>query len=99
MYNSFNADSRIWRFPLDHVFHSNEFKLIDLRVLDHVGSDHFPVLIELSCQPEQATAEQPETKEQAGDREHASEIVEQQADREVRGEEHGHVSSQGSPRE
>ncbi|MEA2733585.1 MAG: hypothetical protein QOE14_36, partial [Humisphaera sp.] len=63
MYNSFNADSRIWRFPLDHVFHSNEFKLIDLRVLDYVGSDHFPVLIELSCQPEQAPREQSETSE------------------------------------
>ena len=37
-YNSFNAQSRLFRFPLDHVFHSNEFKLIDLRVLPEVGS-------------------------------------------------------------
>ena len=29
LYNSFNANSRVFRFPLDHVFHSDEFKLID----------------------------------------------------------------------
>jgi hypothetical protein len=92
MYNSFKADSRIWRFPLDHVFHSDEFKLVDLRVCDNVGSDHFPMLIELSCQPEAARDAQPEPKEKAGDREEAKEIVKQQAEREVEGEEHGHVS-------
>ena len=77
MYNSFKADSWIWRFPLDHVFHSDEFKLIDLRVCDYVGSDHFPVLIELSCQPEAARDIQPEPQEKSGDREEAQEIVEQ----------------------
>jgi endonuclease/exonuclease/phosphatase (EEP) superfamily protein YafD len=97
MYNSFNANSRLFRFPLDHVFHSDEFKLIGLRVLDHVGSDHFPVLIELSCQPEAARDAQPEPRERSGDREEAEEIVEKQAERESDGEEHGHVS-QGSGR-
>ena len=77
MYNSYNANSRVFRFPLDHVFHSKEFKLIDLRVLDHVGSDHFPMLIVLSCEPEAATREQPETETKAEDYEEASEIVEQ----------------------
>jgi endonuclease/exonuclease/phosphatase (EEP) superfamily protein YafD len=95
MYNSFKADSRIWRFPLDHVFHSDEFKLIDLRVCDNVGSDHFPMLIELSCQPEAARDAQPEPNEKAGDREEAKEIVEEQAEREQDGEEHGHVSGGG----
>ena len=93
MYDSFNADSRVWRFPLDHVFHSDEFKLIDLRVLDYVGSDHFPVLIELSCQPEQAPREQEEPREKDGDRAEASEIVGEQAERQATGEEHGHVGS------
>ena len=81
MYNSFKADSRIWRFPLDHVFHSDEFKLIDLRVCDYVGSDHFPVLIELSCQREAAREAQPEPREKSGDREEAKEILQQQATR------------------
>ena len=92
MYNSFKADSHLWRFPLDHVFHSDEFKLIDLRVLDYVGSDHFPVLIELSCQPEAARDIQPEPQEKPEDREEAQEIIEEQAEREEKGEEQGHVS-------
>jgi endonuclease/exonuclease/phosphatase (EEP) superfamily protein YafD len=81
MYNSFKADSRIWRFPLDHVFHSDEFKLVDLRVCENVGSDHFPMLIELSCQPDAARKEQPEPVEKPGDREEAKEILQQQATR------------------
>jgi endonuclease/exonuclease/phosphatase (EEP) superfamily protein YafD len=51
-YNTFNANSRVFRFPLDHVFHSAHFRLVELRRLGHVGSDHFPVLIELSYEPE-----------------------------------------------
>jgi endonuclease/exonuclease/phosphatase (EEP) superfamily protein YafD len=96
MYNSFKADSRVWRFPLDHVFHSDEFKLIDLRVLDYVGSDHFPVLIELSCQPQAARDVQAEPREKPQDREEAHEIIEEQAEREEKGEEHGHVSASGA---
>lgn len=95
-YNSFNANSRIFRFPLDHVFHSDEFRLIELRVLPHVGSDHFPVLIELSCQPESARKHQGESTPTAADHEAAEEIVEAQAEREVEGTEHGHVSRGGS---
>lgn len=93
MYNSFNANSHIFRYPLDHVFHSNELKLVDLRVLDHVGSDHFPVLLELSCEPE-AALEQEETKSQEGDQEAAEEFVEEQAEREIEGEEEGHVAQE-----
>ncbi|MEZ0268225.1 MAG: endonuclease/exonuclease/phosphatase family protein [Phycisphaerae bacterium] len=84
-YNSFNAQSRLFRFPLDHVFHSNEFKLIDLRVLPEVGSDHFPMLIELSCQPEAAREQQPESTPKAQDHEEAREILEQQREREGAG--------------
>lgn len=96
MFNSYNANSRVFRFPLDHVFHSDEFKLRELRVLDHVGSDHFPVLIDLSCEPD-APAEQEETKGRAEDQEDASEIIGEQAEREATGEEYGHVG-QGSAR-
>jgi endonuclease/exonuclease/phosphatase (EEP) superfamily protein YafD len=96
LYNSYSANSRVFRFPLDHVFHSNEFKLVDLRVLDHVGSDHFPMLIELSCDPE-AAREQAEPETKASDHEEAHEIVQEQAEREQTGEEHGHVS-QGAGR-
>lgn len=46
-YNTWNANSRLLRMALDHVFHTDCFELGELRVLGHVGSDHFPVLVEL----------------------------------------------------
>ena len=36
-----------WRVPLDHIFHTDEFTFGNLRVLDDVGSDHFPVCADL----------------------------------------------------
>lgn len=47
MYNSYNANNPLFRWPLDHVFHSKDFTLRSLRRLRNVGSDHFPMLIEL----------------------------------------------------
>ena len=82
LFNSYNANSHFMRFPLDHVFHSNEFKLVELRVLPYAGSDHFPMFIALSCEPEAATSEQPEPRPTASDHEHADEIVSVQAERE-----------------
>ena len=46
LYNSFDANSRIMRWPLDHFFVTKEFQLADLKKLGKVGSDHFPVYAE-----------------------------------------------------
>ena len=48
--NTFDAGNPIFRFPIDHVFHSSHFRLFGLRRLPKVGSDHFPVFIELNCE-------------------------------------------------
>lgn len=78
MYNSFHAGHWFLRWPLDHVFHSDHFKLLELRRLGHTGSDHFPIFIRLSLEalerhlqePPQADgedrAEAQETLEDAG---------------------------------
>lgn len=76
-YNTWNARSRFWRFPLDHVFHSNTFRLVSLRVLEDIGSDHFPVLIELSHEPD-APAEQPEPDKQPEHEEEAQEKIDKE---------------------
>lgn len=78
LYNSYNAKNPLFRFPLDHFFHSNDFKLIDLRRLGKVGSDHFPMFLELLFDPS-AEAEQPEQEEATADRAEAEEVVEQAA--------------------
>ncbi len=49
-YNTFHASYPIIRFPLDHFFHSNHFRLVDFRRLPYFGSDHFPVFIKLSIE-------------------------------------------------
>jgi hypothetical protein len=51
-YNSFHAVYFFLRFPLDHFFHSTHFRLIELRRLAYFGSDHFPMFIRLSYEPE-----------------------------------------------
>ncbi|HET6231812.1 MAG TPA: endonuclease/exonuclease/phosphatase family protein [Longimicrobiaceae bacterium] len=78
MFNSYNANNALMRFPLDHVFHSNHFRLLELKRLEAVGSDHFPILAELSYEPD-ASATQPETAEEPGDRTEAREKVEAEA--------------------
>ncbi|HWK90159.1 MAG TPA: endonuclease/exonuclease/phosphatase family protein [Longimicrobium sp.] len=85
MFNSYNAKNPLFRYPLDHVFHSNHFRLVQLRRLPGIGSDHFPMLIELSYEPEaQATQEEPE--EQPGDEREAHERLEEQAHAAATGE-------------
>ncbi len=46
-YNSYDADNFLLRWPLDHVFVTEEFQLKSLERLRDVGSDHFPVYVEL----------------------------------------------------
>jgi endonuclease/exonuclease/phosphatase (EEP) superfamily protein YafD len=48
LFTSFHAKYPIIRFPLDHVFHSNHFRLAELRRLPNIGSDHFPIFVALS---------------------------------------------------
>lgn len=57
MYNSFNARIPFLRFPLDHIFHSEHFRLVRLERLGKFGSDHFPLFIELGYQHPAAKAQ------------------------------------------
>lgn len=47
-YNSFSAENFLMRWPLDHVFVSEEFQLKKLERLSKIGSDHFPIYVELA---------------------------------------------------
>ena len=45
--NTFHADYPLLRWSLDHVFHSTDFALVEMKRLPHMGSDHFPVYVKL----------------------------------------------------
>ncbi len=51
MFNTYHAGHWYCRWPVDHFFHSGDFTLVRLARLRGCGSDHFPVLIELSYEP------------------------------------------------
>ena len=46
-YSTFHADYPILRWPLDHIFMSPEFKVIVIKRLPTIGSDHFPFFAHL----------------------------------------------------
>lgn len=67
-YNSFHAQYPLVRFPLDHFFHSDHFRLITFKRLPAFGSDHFPMYIELSYELDAAAeqhVEEADAEEQA----------------------------------
>lgn len=51
-YHTFHARYPVLRYPLDHCFHTRHFRLVRFKRLRKFGSDHFPVGIELSHEPE-----------------------------------------------
>ena len=56
-FSTFHARYPGLRWPLDHVFFSAHFRLVDMRRLGYTGSDHFPVHLTVCLEPE-AVAEQ-----------------------------------------
>jgi endonuclease/exonuclease/phosphatase (EEP) superfamily protein YafD len=53
-FNTFHAHHRFFRWPLDHVFCSKHFQLADIKRLPNVGSDHFPIFVDLELNYEKS---------------------------------------------
>lgn len=51
-YSTFSANHWFMRFPLDYIFCSSHFGLLQMKRLPHIGSDHFPMMIHLEYKPE-----------------------------------------------
>jgi endonuclease/exonuclease/phosphatase (EEP) superfamily protein YafD len=64
-FNTFHAKYRLLRWPLDHVFCSKHFCLIDLKRLPNVGSDHFPIFISLQLSLERSAEQAHETMDKS----------------------------------
>ncbi|SDB24901.1 Uncharacterized conserved protein YafD, endonuclease/exonuclease/phosphatase (EEP) superfamily [Desulfonatronum thiosulfatophilum] len=74
LFNTFDARSRLLRFPLDHVFASEHFRLVELRRLPDIGSDHFPFFVVLDYDPAASVAHE-EPRPDAGDEQEAAEAI------------------------
>ncbi|HSJ12510.1 MAG TPA: endonuclease/exonuclease/phosphatase family protein [Gillisia sp.] len=75
-YNTFHADFRLLRWPLDHVFHTNDFTLIELSRGPHIGSDHFPMFIKLNYEPRAEKIQEEPEEATADEKEWADEKIE-----------------------
>ena len=73
-YNTYHAKYPLFRWPLDHIFHSSDFKLIDIERGGKVGSDHFPMYIKLSYEPGNS-GDQPKVEKEDDTRQEANETI------------------------
>ena len=76
LYATFHADHWWLRYPLDHVFHSDDLALVSIERLPSVGSDHFPMFIELAVDPGKRPLQEAPDLE-ADDAEQAEESLEE----------------------
>ncbi len=54
LFNTYNADHFLMRWPLDHIFVSQHFEIQEINRMPYVGSDHFPILTSLTYTGEKA---------------------------------------------
>ena len=65
-FSTYNAKSWIMRWPLDHIFTSTDFRVIDVELGGKTGSDHFPFFTKLNLEPKLASEQRlpPPTEKQ-----------------------------------
>ncbi len=51
-YSTFSANNKLMRFPLDYIFCSSDFGLVNMKRMPHNGSDHFAMFIHLQYEPQ-----------------------------------------------
>ncbi len=81
---TFNANWPLLRWPLDHVFFEESFRLLEIDVMEHVGSDHFPFFVAL-CHDPAAAGFQEQPSPEPSDLDDADEAIAE--GREAAGEE------------
>jgi endonuclease/exonuclease/phosphatase (EEP) superfamily protein YafD len=74
-YNTYNVFIPLFRYPLDHFFYSKEFGLVKLEKLQAVGSDHFPIQLDV-CLEESVDHSQNQDSVDGEDLENVEEKIE-----------------------
>lgn len=73
MFSTFHAEYPLIRWPLDHLFHSPHFTVVQVKRLPYFHSDHFPFLIELELtkgveKVQEGLEEKPEDQQEADEK-------------------------------
>lgn len=58
-FSTFHARYWFMRWPLDHLFHSDDFTLVSISRLPYFGSDHFPIHVALQRDPQARDRQEP----------------------------------------
>ncbi|MFG6157693.1 endonuclease/exonuclease/phosphatase family protein [Halomonas sp. 1390] len=74
--SSYHAERPLWRYPIDHLFVSDGFHLVDLERVRVPGSDHFAVTATLAM----AQKDRAKPKASAEEQQKAEEMVEEGAE-------------------
>jgi endonuclease/exonuclease/phosphatase (EEP) superfamily protein YafD len=74
MFNTFHADYPVFRYPLDHLFHSEHMVLVDFHRGPYTGSDHFPIFAALQLAPEAAEVQEQDVPSR-GDEKEAEKVI------------------------
>jgi endonuclease/exonuclease/phosphatase (EEP) superfamily protein YafD len=80
MFNTYDARNPLLRWPLDHVFFSDDFLLSDISRLPAFGSDHFPIYVRLVHNPEVGKMQDGPEQPDRGDIEVTRDKLQEEAD-------------------
>lgn len=58
LFNTFHAQKKLLRWPLDHIFLSEHFQVRSIKKLNNFGSDHYPICLELVLKESQQAKEE-----------------------------------------
>jgi endonuclease/exonuclease/phosphatase (EEP) superfamily protein YafD len=82
-FNTFHASYFFLRWPLDHVFVSDHFRIISMERMPSIGSDHFPMSCVLALSNEPA-ARRPADEADEQDKDEARRLIEAERQRDRR---------------
>jgi endonuclease/exonuclease/phosphatase (EEP) superfamily protein YafD len=75
-FNSFHAEYFFLRYPLDHVFYTPHFRLTSMARGPYLGSDHFPITVSITYEPEKSAQQTPPSSD-TDEQEDAEEKIEE----------------------
>lgn len=79
-FSTFHAGYPLMRWPLDHVFLSSHFRLLNMQRLPYYGSDHFPIFIKIGYGPG-AKQQEKMSEAEEDDKEEAEEIAQEKIEK------------------